>query len=98
MPSVWLVTFILPSGVAKLHRIAPDTSGDAWTATDRGAVSGIFGIAGTLAAEDFAYTTGQNFKAAIADFESRAHHDPELRLSAVGANNDIVPIKMTLIT
>ncbi|CAJ2503659.1 Uu.00g110530.m01.CDS01 [Anthostomella pinea] len=90
-------SFILPSGVAKLRTIGPDTNGDGWTAQDRQAVTGIFGIAGQLDASDFAYTTVGAIKDSLMDWDPRKRYDNQLRLSLEKNNGDSVPLTLGLI-
>jgi hypothetical protein len=85
-----VVTFILPSGVAKLREVHPDTDG--WSAPDKQAVSGIRGIKGTLVAADYAYSTVENIKEGL-----KEKSEGRLRLSAVSSTGQIVPISLGLL-
>jgi hypothetical protein len=94
-----LVSIILPSGVAKLRTIGCDTSG--FSADDKNAVTGIFGISGTLTPSDYAYTTVANIKAGLVDWKERpptpGDEEGTLRLALINGVGDTVPMSLPLI-
>jgi hypothetical protein len=92
------VSVILPSGVAKLQTMGGDTSG--FSDPDREAVTGIFGISGTLDPTDFAYTTVANIRAGLdtwAAIREPENVDGFLRLALINGNGDTVPISVPLV-
>lgn len=92
------LSIILPSGVQALQRVSPDQS--RLTGQESRATQGIFGIKGSLATTDYAYSTSDALKDSIQHMlEERAAYSNGVYAASIGLNavrGDGVPVLIQL--